>query len=166
MQSTGRNRVKAVRGIELSGSFQTASSADRVLSFIRSPESVGRILPDVRSFDVVEGQVSVRFRLDLESMGGVAAGYLSTATASMKFHYEGDEPDRVRIAGSGRALGSAVKVEVEIAVAGSPEGSCIEWWASVDTGALLGLLGRETIDNASANIIAGIIEALKDELDG
>ncbi len=144
---------------EHSGVLAVAEGHDRVLEFIRSPESVASILPHVEEHRIQDGVSMVKFRIDLER-GGVSpgGGYISTAKAVMKFRYGAASDNGVTIEGSGRALGSSLKLSLEIAVGKSDGSTQISWRAVVDTGVLMKLLGSETVQAITAGIIGEILE--------
>lgn len=144
--------------LELSGSFTTTAPASRVIDFISSPESLSTVLPDVEKFSRTGEVSTVRFRLDLQKNGNsTGSGYLSTATATMRFHFEDVRSDGVVIKGEGRTLGNQLKLTVAIAIGEADGETEIDWSASIDTGVLLRLFGSETVNTVSREIVREII---------
>lgn len=151
--------------IRFSGSFHTDADAGRVIEFASSHSSLLSVIPDVESHRFENGVSRVRFKIDLEKIGGEIAGnYLSTATASMKFEISRPTAGSVLIQGSGRALGSSLKAEIVLEVAHTAEGSDVSWNAEMDVGVLLKLVGKSMVDAYSADAVRRIVDNLKTAL--
>lgn len=151
--------------MEMNGTFATRALPERVHALVTSPEAVTRMLPGVEACSTEGDVTAVKFRLDLERMGVAGSnGYLSTATAAMKFHYEKVGNGSVVIKGSGRTLGSALRITVSLNYKWEASSTRVSWSASVETGILLKVVGEETVDAVSNEIVREIISNVEREL--
>lgn len=131
-------------------------AAESVLSFLRSPSEIAEILPGLDGYSVEGDSITAKFRLDLRGYGGGSSeSMLSTAAARMQFRYTDTGAEGVTIEGSGRSLGSSLRLRLRVEV-GREEQTTVAWKAEVDTGVLMKVLGRERLSNVAELIVRGI----------
>ncbi len=110
-----------------------------------------------------EREFKATFYLDLEEIAKVT-GYLSRLRADMRFRYEDEGGNDVKVLGTGRVVGAKIGLTIDVKVTPSERGTLINWSAEADLGIIQRVLGEDTTRKVAKRQIELLTARLREAL--
>ena len=154
--------------MDFNGTFEVSVPADHALRQITDINWISACLPTLTELKTInENEFETTFKVDVsEAAGKLHIEYLSQVTVKMKFKFLKKELQQVVLEGSGRVVGSSLKIRIEFTVESKAEKTAIPWKAQVDFGLLLKFFGQELLVGTANGIIDSVIKCISSKLNG
>ncbi len=152
--------------LDFSGTISVRAGSQEAFSRLTDVQWISGCLPTLTELRIIsESEFEATFKVDVsEAARRVHVEYLSQVTVKMKFKFLKKEPQEVILEGSGRVVGSSLKIRIEFKVTDSGNGSVIPWRATVDAGLLLRFFGEALIKETADQIIDSVIRCISSKL--
>jgi carbon monoxide dehydrogenase subunit G len=152
--------------LDFNGSFEVNVPADYALRRLTDIKWISDCLPMLTELKTLnENEFDATFKVDVsEAASKLHIEYLSNVTVKMKFKFLKKELQHVVLEGSGRVVGSTLKIMIEFTIENRAEKTVIPWKGHVDFGLLLKFFGQKLIVETANGIIDSIIKCISDKL--
>lgn len=145
-------------GMNFEGTFEVKAPRDMVWDFVIDPNKIGKCLPDLKSLQV---EADDRFT----AVARVGIGFMRGDFKFQLAIVEQNPPSHARLRGTGTGVGSSMRMDTSIDLAGFDMGTKLTYKADVQIGGTLASVGQRVIGGSIEKTISEVFTCVKKRLE-